>query len=171
MNAKYIIFKIDRKPIPSFYNYQLISNYYYMNLLPPSKNNSISITTIHYIYHPSINYQPKFILIGELNESILCSNQFRITLQSNKTIMNFKINSPDNIELLYIFYPENQNIQNIIEYLQNNYSFKILITDDIGNNSHLIQTYDKSFKIAYPVYHYILGLTEKLDKKKYYYYY
>ena len=85
--------------------------------------------------------------------------------------MNFKINSPDYIELLYIFYPEKQNIQNIIEYLQNNYSFKILITDDIGNNSHLIKTYDKLFQNGYPVYHYILGLTEKLDKEKYYYYY
>jgi len=171
MNAKYIIFKIDRKPIPSFYNYQLVSNYYYMNLLSPSKKNSMKITTKHYIYHPSINYQPSFTLIGELNESILCSNQFRITLQSNKTVMNFKINPPDYIELLYIFYPEKQSIQNIIEYLQNNYSFKILITDDIGNNSHLIQTCNKLFKIAYPVYHYILGLTEKLDKEKYYYYY
>jgi hypothetical protein len=172
MNAKYIIFKIDKKPIPSFYDYQLISNYYYMNLLPSSKNNPINInTTVHYSYNPSINYQSNFTLIGELNESILCSNQFRITLQSNKTVMNFKINSPDNIELLYIFYPKKQDIKNIIEYLQNNYSFKLLITDDIGNNSHLIQTYDKLFKNAYPVYHYIIGLTEKLDKEKYYYYY
>jgi hypothetical protein len=29
MNVKYIIFKIDRKPIPSFYEYNLTSNYYY----------------------------------------------------------------------------------------------------------------------------------------------
>jgi hypothetical protein len=30
MNAKFIIFKIDRKPIPSFYEYNFTSNYYYM---------------------------------------------------------------------------------------------------------------------------------------------
>ena len=172
MNAKYIIFKIDRKPIPSFYDYQIVSNYYYMKLFPTSAQKSSNIKNPNfYNYNPSINYQPNFTLIGKLNENILCSNQFRITLQSNQTVMNFKIISPDNIELLYIFYPEKQNIQNIIEYLQNNYSFKILITDDIGNNSHLIQTYNESFKIAYPVYHYILGFTEKLDKEKYYYYY
>ena len=107
----------------------------------------------------------------EFVRSIIINDKFRITLQSNKTIMNFKRNSVESIELLYIYNPEKQDIMNIIEYLQNNYSFKIILTDDIGNNHHLIKAYPESFKIAYPVYHYILGFKEKISKEDFFYYF
>ena len=87
------------------------------------------------------------------------------------TTMTFKRNSPESIELLYIDNPTQQNIRNIVEYLYNNYSFKILMVDDIGNNPHLIKAYPKSFKIAYPVYHYILGLKDKIAKENFFYYF
>ena len=85
--------------------------------------------------------------------------------------MIFKRNSPESIELLYIDNPNQQNIRNIVEYLYNNYSFKILMVDDIGNNPHLIKAYPESFKIAYPVYHYILGLKDKIAKENFFYYF
>jgi hypothetical protein len=87
------------------------------------------------------------------------------------TTMIFKRNSLESIELLYIYNPNQQNIHNIVEYLYNNYSFKILMVDNIGNNTHLIKAYPDSFKIAYPVYHYILGLKDKISKENLFYYF
>ena len=85
--------------------------------------------------------------------------------------MIFKRNSPESIELLYINNPNKESISNIIEYLFNNYKFDILFVDDIGNNSHLLKIYPELFKIAYPVYHYILGLKEKIKKENLFYYF
>jgi hypothetical protein len=45
------------------------------------------------------------------------------------------------------------------------------MVDDIGNNSHLIKAYPESFKIAYPVYHYILGFKDKISKENFFYYF
>jgi hypothetical protein len=87
------------------------------------------------------------------------------------TTMIFKRNSPESIELLYIYKPNKQNIHNIIEHLYNNYSFDILFVDDIGNNSELIKEFPDSFKLSYPVYHYILGLKEKIEKQNFFYYF
>lgn len=187
MNAKYIIFKIDRKPIPSFYEYNLTSNYYYCSLF--KKGNEPQISSSY-----SKNKEKVFELQNTGN-IIIISCQFenkeeikadnweneannlgvspfkKGDMAKTATIMIFKRNSPDSIELLYISKPNKNNIHNIIEYLQHNYSFKILFVDDIGNNVHLIKAFPKSFKIAYPVYHYILGLKDKIAKENFFYYF
>jgi len=214
MNAKFIIFKIDKKPIPSFYEYNLTSNYYYMqcpfkkgaypqnaspqnaspqnaSLRNESSNNTspqnassqnIIILTYSFKSKEVYNFYKETDNLGicqffkadgswENGEENFGVCPFFKEEFINQTIMIFKRNSPDSIELLYIYKPIKQNIQNIIEYLQNNYSYKILLVDDIGNNSHLIKAYPELFKIAYPVYHYILGFKEKIAKENFFYYF
>lgn len=194
MNAKYIIFKIDRKPIPSFYEYNITSNYYYSQFpLNKKANYNNSQVISHYlqkINHSSENEDQFFKYKNSKNIIILTcpldkyiensqNNQnnlgvfsfFRGQGKKAETAMIFKRNSTDSIELLHINNPDQKNIHNIIEYLYNNYSFKILMVDDIGNNSHLINAYPESFKIAYPVYHYILGLKDKIEKENLFYYF
>ncbi len=191
LNVKYIIFKIDRKPIPSFYDYNLISNYYYCyysNLYKKRINTKI---VSHYLQKncSCSEYADKFFKYKNSKDIIIlsCPLDKNIEYSQNKkenlmvcpffkesteeTIMIFKRNSTDSIELLYIYNPNQKNIQNIVEYLYNNYSFKILMVDDIGNNYHLIKTYPNLFKIAYPVYHYILGLKDKISKENFFYYF
>ena len=205
MNAKYVIFKIDRKPIPSFYEYNLKSNYYYCSSSPspfkkganpqiirPFKkgaysNESQVISYPQIISHFSENKDQFFKYKNSKDIIILsCELDKDIEELQNKdnnlgvspffkgaaaTNMIFKRNSPESIELLYIDNPNQQNIRNIVEYLYNNYSFKILMVDDIGNNHHLIKAYPESFKIAYPVYHYILGFKDKISKENLFYYF
>jgi hypothetical protein len=222
MNAKYIIFKIDRKPIPSFYEYNITSNYYYCSSSPFKKgaNPQIASTRLqiasHYFqtarYHlqkakssPYSENEDQFFKYKNSKDIIILSCPFEnkeeikadnwdnqvnnLGVTNNKlfvrvcpffkgagagaaeTTMIFKRNSPESIELLYIDNPNQKNIRNIVEYLYNNYSFKILMVDDIGNNPHLIKEYPESFKIAYPVYHYILGLKDKIDKENFFYYF
>jgi hypothetical protein len=226
MNAKYVIFKIDRKPIPSFYEYNITSNYYYCCSSPFFKganpNESLVIRypqsiiknskiISHYFqtarYHlqkatanPCSENEDQFFKYKNSKDIIILSCPFENKEEikadnwDNKvnnlgvcpffkgaggspffkgadTIMTFKRNSPESIELLHIDNPNKENIQNIIEYLYNNYSFKILMVDDIGNNHHLIKVYPESFKVAYPVYHYILGLKDKIAKENLFYYF
>ena len=194
MNAKYVIFKIDRKPIPSFYEYNITSNYYYSPFpLNKKANYNKSKIISHYSQKidPSSENEDQFfkyknskdiiILTCQLDKYIENSqnNQnnlgvfsfFKGEVKKAETAMIFKRNSPDSIELLHIKNPDQKNIHNIIEYLYNNYSFKILLVDDIGNNSYLIKTYPQSFKFAYPVYHYILGLKDKIAKENLFYYF
>jgi hypothetical protein len=205
MNVKYIIFKIDRNPIPSFYEYNLTSNYYYCispfkkganpneSLVIRYPNESLVIRypqiASHYFQTPSYcsenndqffkykNSKDIIILSCPLDKDIkelqnkdanlgICS-----FFKEATTIMIFKRNSLESIELLYIENPNKDNIRKIIEYLYNNYSFKILMVDDIGNNCHLIKTFPELFKIAYPVYHYILGLKDKIAKENFFYYF
>ena len=219
MNAKYVIFKIDRKPIPSFYEYNLTSNYYYCSSSPspfkkganpqiirPFKkgayaNESLVICYPKIIRHFSKN-KDQFFKYKNSKDIIILSCPFENKEKIKEdnwdneannlgvcpffkgaggspffkgagaaTTMIFKRNSPESIELLYIDNPNQQNIRNIVEYLYNNYSFKILMVDDIGNNSHLIKAYPESFKIAYPVYHYILGFKDKIAKENFFYYF
>jgi hypothetical protein len=208
MNAKYIIFKIDRKPIPSFYEYNLKSNYYYCpfkkranpQIASPNNSpffkgaNSYESQVIRYlqIASPCSENEDQFFKYKNSKDILIlsCPLDKDIEELQNKnnnlgvcpffkgagagaasTTMIFKRNSPESIELLYIYNPNKQNIQNIIEYLENNHPFKILLVDDIGNNSHLIQAYPESFKIAYPVYHYILGFKDKIKKENFFYYF
>jgi hypothetical protein len=211
MNAKYVIFKIDRKPIPSFYEYNLTSNYYYCcsfkkgaypQIASPSpchfkkRANSNESQVIRYpqIANPYSENEDQFCKYKNSKDIIILScpllNKDIEKLQNKDnnlgvspffkgagagagaaTTMIFKRNSPESIELLYIDYPNQQNIRNIVEYLYNNYSFKILMVDDIGNNHHLIKAYPESFKIAYPVYHYILGFKDKIAKENLFYYF
>ena len=201
MNAKYIIFKIDRKPIPSFYEYNLTSNYYYSpNPFKKGANTNESFV-IHYpqTVSPFAENEDQFFKYKNSKNIIILScpfdkdiedlqnNDNNLGVTNNKlfvrvcpfkkgagaaaTTMIFKRNSPESIELLYIDNPNQQNIQNIVEYLYNNYSFKIFMVDDIGNNAHLIKAFPESFKIAYPVYHYILGLKDKIAKENFFYYF
>ena len=185
MNVKFVIFKIDKKPIPSFYEYNLVSNYYYITSLKKENINQ-SHSSIQIIKPTQKNTCQFFKYINSKNIIILSSpikgnikidnyeNNFGITplfKEIEKTIMIFKRNSPESIELLYINNPNKESICNIIEYLFNNYKFDILFVDDIGNNSHLLKIYPKLFKIAYPVYHYILGLKEKIKKENLFYYF
>jgi len=181
MNAKYVIFKIDRKPIPSFYEYNIVSNYYYLsksfknyfkkslNAVVELKNtkNMIILTYKNNRKQDNLENNPNFF--GVINYNKEAKNFGAENL--GVTTMIFKQNSPECIELLYIYNPEKQSMDNIMHYLYNNFKFDILFVDDIGNNSHLIKEYPKLFKIAYPVYHYILGLKEKIEKENFFYYF
>ena len=212
MNAKYVIFKIDRKPIPSFYEYNLTSNYYYCSSSPFKKgaNPQIASTRLQIaspnlqiaspnpqIASPCSENEDQFFKYKNSKDILIIScplldkdieelqnkdNNLGVCpffkgagvspfFKGAATTMTFKRNSPESIELLYIDNPNQQNIRNIVEYLYNNYSFKILMVDDIGNNHHLIKAYPESFKIAYPVYHYILGLKDKIAKENFFYYF
>jgi hypothetical protein len=191
MNAKYVIFKIDRKPIPSFYEYNLTSNYYYCSS-PFKKGAYPQIASPNLqIASPCSENEDQFFKYKNSKDILILScplldkdieelqNKdnnlgvcpFKKGAGAAATTMIFKRNSPESIELLYIDNPNQQNIRNIVEYLYNNYSFKILMVDDIGNNLHLIKAYPESFKIAYPVYHYILGLKDKIAKENFFYYF
>jgi hypothetical protein len=207
MNAKFIIFKIDKKPIPSFYEFNLVSNYYYC-LCPcpcpcpfkkgacPQIETSCPCPQIDTsCYCPQIetscpknkdqffkykNSKNIIILSCPLNKDIELNNlenrdeNFGVIpffKETEKTTMIFKRNSPESIELLYIYNPIKESISNIMQYLFNNYTFDIFFVDDIGNNSHLLKAYPNLFKIAYPVYHYILGLKEKIPKENFFYYF
>ena len=183
MNANFVIFKIDRKPIPSFFEYNFTSNYYYMTrssyLFKKENVNQIkceSINTSKDIIISSFNkeikeldnWEDKYFGFEYFGAENLGVSPF---FKGAATTMIFKRNSPESIELLYIYNPNKQNIHNIIGYLYNNYSFDILFVDDIGNNSELIKEFPDSFKLAYPVYHYILGLKEKIEKHNFFYYF
>jgi hypothetical protein len=171
MNAKYIMFKIDRVPIPSFMGYNFTSSYYSMELgLSQSFPMVVQLLSSKELSDISLSLT-NFTLFPILDENILNNGEHRITLKCDKTIMNFKINSSKNIELLYLFYPNKQNIINIIEYIKFNYNFKHLMVDNIGNNWHIIKIYKKYFNYCYDVYHYILGMPDKICKEKFYYYY
>jgi hypothetical protein len=116
-----------------------------------------------------INYEKeaKNFRAQDLGEENLGVSPFK----KGATTMIFKKNSPECIELLYVYNPNKQSMDNILHYLFNNLIFDILFVDDIGNNSHLIKEFSNLFKIAYPVYHYILGLNEKIKKENFFYYF
>jgi len=182
MNAKFVIFKIDRKPIPSFYEYNFTSNYYYMT----RSSNLFKKENVHQIKCESINNSKDIIILSSLLEIkeldnwedkyfgfeyFGAENLGVSPFKKGATTMIFKRNSPESIELLYIYKSNKQNIHNIIGHLYNNYSFDILFVDDIGNNSELIKEFPDLFKLSYPVYHYILGLKEKIEKQNFFYYF
>jgi hypothetical protein len=197
MNIKYIIFKIDRNPIPSFYEYNLTSNYYYCHSPFKKGANPNESQVIRYPQIDSYYLQKdsscsenndQFLKYKKSKDIIILSCPFDKDIKDLKnkndnlgishffkgvaeTTMILKRNSPESIELLYIENPNEQNIRKIVEYLYNNYSFKILMVDDIGNNAHLIKAFPESFKIAYPVYHYIIGFKDKIDKENFFYYF
>jgi hypothetical protein len=197
MNAKFVIFKIDRKPIPSFFEYNFTSNYYYMSrssyILKNNNNLGITCKSINTskdiiiissssIIKESDNWEDKYFGFEYFGAENLGVSPFFKGASENlgvspfkkgagATTMIFKRNSPESIELLYIYKPNKQNIHNIIGYIYNNYSFDILFVDDIGNNPELIKEFPDLFKLGYPVYHYILGLKEKIEKQNFFYYF
>jgi hypothetical protein len=184
MNAKFIIFKIDKKPIPSFYKYNTVSNYFYMSNLSNYdsffKENNLKITRPNYKnndqFFKYLNSKNIIILSCSLDKNIPIKKEdhnFGISpfFKDTKTIMILKKNSLKSIELLYIQNPIKECINNIMSYIYKNYIFDIFFVDDVGNNSYLINIYPNLFKIAYPVYHYILGLEEKIAKENFFYYF
>jgi hypothetical protein len=183
MNAKFVIFKIDRKPIPSFYEYNITSNYYYLS--KPLKINSKKIlnevielkNTRNMIIltcrnnEKQDNWENNANFFGITHFFKVDENLEVIPFKKGTTTMIFKRNSSECMELLYINNPEKESMITIVNYLFNNLIFDILFVDDIGNNSHLIKEFPNLFKIAYPVYHYILGLKEKIEKENFFYYF
>lgn len=180
-NAKYIIFKIDMNPIPSFHGYNMTSNYYYL-----LKNN--------------INYSIKTMLVQKksvmesdfdgINKSLsslklfpylykdttfantLVNDDENITLFiDNKLIMNFKRHSSEHIELLYIFELDKIDIIEYckmgLQYMKENELFDRITVDSIGFNMKIVELFEKT----HITYHYILGLDEKLEPKDFYYYF
>jgi len=179
--AKYIIFKIDMNPIPSFHGYNMTSNYYY--LLKKNINYSIKTALV----------QKKSVMESDfekINKSLsllkffpylykdttfantLVNDEENITLfVDNTLIMNFKRHSRDHIELLYIFEIDKIDIIEYckmgLQYMKNNESFDRITVDSIGFNTQIVELFEKT----HITYHYILGLEEKLDAKDFYYYF
>jgi len=58
-----------------------------------------------------------------------------------------------------------------IGYICNNYNFKFMYIDRIGYNKKVIDIMDGYFNYKYNAYHYILGIREKMDESKVYYYF
>ncbi len=179
--AKYIIFKIDMNPIPSFHGYNMTSNYYY--LLKKNINYSIKTALV----------QKKSVMESDfekINKSLsslkffpylykdttfantLVNDEENITLfVDNTLVMNFKRHSRDHIELLYIFELDKIDIIEYskmgLQYMKNNESFDRITVDSIGFNTQIVELFEKT----HITYHYILGLEEKLDAKDFYYYF
>ncbi len=182
MNTELIIFKIDIKPIPSFKDYNFTSNYWLGIKQKMEINKSIvekididetSYKLINNFFIKNFKFYP--ILKRNSNlANILINDIERITIIiDKKIIINLKYNSPDYLEILYIFcFDENEGlIVDGIRYINNNFDFKYLIIDDIGNNYKLIDLMGEYFRKRHITYHYILGLKEQLDKKDIYYYF
>ena len=179
--AKYIVFKIDMNPIPSFHGYNMTSNYYY--LLKKNINYSIKTDLVHKKNIEELD-------IEKINKSLsslkffpylykdttfvntLVNDDENITLFiDNKLIMNFKRHSRDHIELLYIFELDKIDIIEYskmgLQYMKENESFDRITVDSIGFNIRIIELFEKT----HITYHYILGLDEKIEPKDFYYYF
>lgn len=179
--AKYIVFKIDMNPIPSFHGYNMISNYYY--LLKKNINYSIKTTLVQKknIDEPdfdkinkslsSLKFYP-YLYKNTTFANTLVNDDENITLFiDNKLIMNFKRHSRDHIELLYIFELDKTDIIEYckmgLQYMKENESFDRITVDSIGFNTRIVELFEKT----HITYHYILGLEEILDAKDFYYYF
>lgn len=177
--AKYIVFKIDMNPIPSFHEYNMTSNYYY--LLKKNINYSIQKSKIEkkniddYDKINKLLSSLKFYSYLHKNTTFantLINDDENITIViNNKLIMNFKRHSREHIELLYIFELDKINIIEYckmgLQYIKENESFDRITVDSIGFNIKIIELFEKT----HITYHYILGLTEKLEAKDFYYYF
>ncbi len=179
--AKYIVFKIDMNPIPSFHGYNMTSNYYY--LLKKNINYSIKTELVHKKNVresdfdginkslSSLKFFP-YLYKDTTFANILVNDDENITLFiDSKLIMNFKRHSRDHIELLYIFELDKINIIEYckmgLQYMKENEVFDRITVDSIGFNIRIIELFEKT----HITYHYILGLEEKLDANDFYYYF
>ena len=179
--AKYIIFKIDMNPIPSFHDYNMTSNYYY--LLKKDINYSIKPDLVQKKNIGESDYDRINKLLSSLKfytylyknttfANTLVNDDENITIViDNKLIMNFKRHSSDHIELLYIFELDKIDIIEYckmgLQYMKENESFDRITVDSIGFNTRIVELFEK----MHITYHYILGLEEKLDTKDFYYYF
>jgi len=177
--AKYIVFKIDMNPIPSFHEYNMTSNYYYLlkkninysikNIII-EKNNIDDYDKINKLLS-SLKFYP-YLYKNTTFANTLVNDDENITIViDNKLIMNFKRHSREHIELLYIFELDKIDIIEYckmgLQYMKENESFDRITVDSIGFNIKIIELFEKT----HITYHYILGLTEKLEAKDFYYYF
>jgi hypothetical protein len=177
--AKYIVFKIDMNPIPSFQGYNFISNYYY--LLKNDINYSVKNTIIEKKnideydkinkLLSSLKFYP-YLYINTTFANTLVNDDENITIIINKKlIMNFKRHSHEHIELLYIFELDKIDIIEYckmgLQYMKENESFDRITMDSIGFNTRIVELFEKT----HITYHYTLGLTEKLEANDFYYYF
>jgi len=179
--AKYIIFKIDMNPIPSFHGYNMTSNYYY--LLKKKIDYSMKITTVQKKSIEETNFDGinkslsslkfyPYLYKGSTFANTLVNDDENITLViDNKLVMNFKRHSLEHIELLYIFELNKIDIIEYckmgLQYMKENELFDRITVDSIGFNMKIVELFEKT----HITYHYILGLDEKLDTKDFYYYF
>jgi len=179
--AKYIVFKIDMNPIPSFHGYNMTSNYYY--LLKKNINYSIKTALVQKKNIEELNIEKINKSLSSLKffpylykdttfANTLVNDDENITLFiDNKLIMNFKRHSRDHIELLYIFELDKIDIIEYskmgLQYMKENESFDRITVDSIGFNIGIIELFEKT----HITYHYILGLDEKIEPKDFYYYF
>jgi len=182
-NSKFIMFKIDLHPIPSFKDFNFKSWYYtcIKQNISNNKNMIVEKKDISPSYFPKINIffknNLKFYPIIEEKSSlanILINNDERITLViEEKIIINMKYNSNNYLEILYIFCLENNDelLKESLIYIINNIEFKYLYIDAIGYNIKAIDIMSSYFRKKHETYHYILGLKEKLEPKDVYYYF
>jgi len=179
--AKYIIFKIDMNPIPSFHGYNMTSNYYY--LLKKDINYSIKSDLVKKknigesdfdIINKSLSllrFYP-YLYKNTTFANTLINDDENITLfVDNKLIMNFKRHSHEHIELLYIFELDKIDIieycKTGLQYIKENELFDRITVDSIGFNMKIVELFEKT----HITYHYILGLNDKLEPKDFYYYF
>jgi len=177
--AKYIVFKIDMNPIPSFQGYNFISNYYY--LLKKNINYSVKNTIIEKKniddYDKinktlsSLKFYPYLYKDTTFANSLVNDDENITIIINKKLIINFKRHSHEHIELLYIFELDKIDIIEYckmgLQYMKDNELFDRITMDSIGFNMRIIELFEKT----HITYHYILGLEEKLDAKDFYYYF
>ena len=152
-NANYIVFKIDGSPIPTFRNYKFISKNYLLNWsnLP---NETSGVKKILSSSSSIYNFQPI------LNKQFL---KDKIALKCGKSEMILRKQSKDNMEILYTFGENKEELLNILGYCKINYKSKYLTMDAIGGNSKLLEMLP--FKYNYSSYHYVLGYNGKINEE------
>ena len=183
-NTKYIIFKIDMNPIPSFQYYNFKSNYYYL------KKNKINYQETLLTIEKKDNYEDyynkinnslsKLKIYPKLSKNttfanILKNNDTYITIIiDNNIIMNFKRHSPEHIELLYILKTGLNNNEQLLSsykagllFIKKTEIFDRITVDSIGFNLSIIELFEYSHK----TYHYTLGINETFNESEYYYYF
>lgn len=168
--ANMVIFKIDMQPIRTYMNGHNFKSKFYYLLREDYKLKKYENVEKYYFNGIENNIlADTYKLSGIVDANIFTNNSERVTLKCNNTIINFKINSEHNYELLYVLYGELENIEYIVSYLFDNYELGVLMVDDIGGNG--IMRDIGGIKYNYEVYHYILGMKERLKKEEFYYYY
>ena len=179
--AKYIIFKIDMNPIPSFHGYNMTSNYYYLlkkNINYSIKSDLVKKKNIEDSDFDKINKSLSslrlfpYLYKNTTFANTLVNDDENITLFiHNKLVMNFKRHSSEHIELLYIFELDKIDIIEYckmgLQYMKENEQFDRITVDSIGFNIKIVKLFEKT----HITYHYILGLDEKLETKDFYYYF
>ena len=179
--AKYIIFKIDMNPIPSFHGYNMTSNYYYLlkkNINYSIKSDLVKKKNIEDSDFDKINKSLSslrlfpYLYKNTTFANTLVNDDENITLFiDNKLVMNFKRHSSEHIELLYIFELDKIDIIEYckmgLQYMKENEQFDRITVDSIGFNIKIVKLFEKT----HITYHYILGLDEKLETKDFYYYF